>query len=99
MIFTETAANRQPTFIPDDIKSRILCFGDSLTGAMIQRVLVTGCHTVGPFLFRPRWAPASLSSKRASAEGILPPMTFPRARRTGSSISSRAWRAILLSTW
>ena len=31
MIFTQTATDRQPTFIPDDIKPRILCFGDSLT--------------------------------------------------------------------
>ena len=31
MIFTQTAPTLQPTFIPDDIKSRILCFGDSLT--------------------------------------------------------------------
>ncbi len=31
MICTETATDRQPTFIPDDIKYRILCFGDSLT--------------------------------------------------------------------
>jgi len=31
MIFTQTATDRQPTFIPDEMKSRILCFGDSLT--------------------------------------------------------------------
>ena len=31
MFFTQTATDRQPTFIPDDIKPRILCFGDSLT--------------------------------------------------------------------
>lgn len=31
MIFTETATSSKPTFIPDEIKSRILCFGDSLT--------------------------------------------------------------------
>ena len=31
MIFTQTAQTLQPTFVPDDIKSHILCFGDSLT--------------------------------------------------------------------
>lgn len=31
MIFTGTAPTFQPSFIPDNIKSRILCFGDSLT--------------------------------------------------------------------
>ena len=31
MIVTQTAPTLQPTFVPDDIKSRILCFGDSLT--------------------------------------------------------------------
>lgn len=31
MIFTQAAPTRQSTFVPDDIKSRILCFGDSLT--------------------------------------------------------------------
>jgi len=31
MIFTETGTTRFSSFIPDDMKSRILCFGDSLT--------------------------------------------------------------------
>ena len=31
MPFTENAHTRQPSFIPDDKKTRILCFGDSLT--------------------------------------------------------------------
>lgn len=31
MIFTQTATERQPTFIPDSLSPRILCFGDSLT--------------------------------------------------------------------
>ena len=31
MIFTETGTTRFSSFIPDDIKARILCFGDSLT--------------------------------------------------------------------
>ena len=31
MLFTETASNHQSTFIPDGVKPRVLCFGDSLT--------------------------------------------------------------------
>ena len=37
MIFTETATSSKPTFIPDEIKSRILCFGDSLTWGDARR--------------------------------------------------------------
>ena len=31
MMITDTSAPRQASFIPDEVKSRILCFGDSLT--------------------------------------------------------------------